>query len=612
MKTVDALRNEMQKAHMDAYLIVSDDFHGSEYVGDYFKCREYVSGFDGSAGTLVITREEAGLWTDGRYFIQAQEQLEGTGIKLFKMGEPDVPTVFEYLEQTLEEGSCLGYDGRTVCVSYGKQIKEKLAKKNISFSEGTDLVDRIWKDRPALSHEPVWILEDTFAGVGREKKLADLREKMKLAEADYHLIASLDDIAWLYNMRGNDIAYNPVALSYTLMDNRNQKAILYLQEDALGGRERRELEKDGITIRPYFAVYEDIRKLGMDENCPESKNVSLMIDEAALNIALYSAIPEHIQVINRKNPTTLAKAVKNPVEMKNERKAHIKDGVAVTKLLYWLKKIQHTDTFRDGQITELMVGERLLDLRKEQEGFIEQSFAPIIATGAHGAIVHYEPTPESDRPIENHTFLLMDTGGQYYEGTTDITRTIIMGNATPLQKHHYTAVLRGNLNLAAACFKEGVTGVNLDYLARSPLWKMGLDYNHGTGHGVGYLLNVHEGPNGIRLKEAEQKVGVPLEEGMITSDEPGLYLEGQYGIRLENLILCVKDKKTEMGQFLKFDTLTMVPFDKDAIMIDDMTRGELRHLNEYHQMVYEVISPYLTKEERDWLYEVTRPLVKEN
>lgn len=609
MKPIEKLRQEMDKQNIDAYMVVSEDFHGSEYVGEFFKCREYLSGFDGSAGTLVIAKKEAGLWTDGRYFIQAEHQLAGTGITLFKMGEKNVPTVLEYLEEVLENGSRLGYDGRTLSVSYAKKMKAALANKDVTYVEELDLAGIIWENRPKMSSEPLWLLEDCYAGKSREDKLSILRKEMDKTGADYHLISSLDDIAWLYNIRGNDIAYNPVVLAYTLIQGTGKQTILYVQEQAVGTKERITLEKSGITLRPYNSIFDDIANLGKGEFCPGlNSSVSLMVDENSINSALYSRIPKEINIIHQTNPTHHLKAVKNPIEIQNEKQAHVKDGVALTKLIYWLKSIQYSEEFKEGRLTELGVGEKLLQLRKQQEGFIEQSFAPIIATGAHGAIVHYEPTKDTDIPIENNNFLLMDTGGQYYEGTTDVTRTVVMGKVTKEQKQHYTAVLRGNLNLANACFKEGVDGANLDYLARGPLWELGLDYNHGTGHGVGYLLNVHEGPNAIRLKDANRQVGVPFEEGMITSDEPGLYLEGKYGIRLENLILCVNDKKTDMGQFLKFETLTMVPFDKEAILLDDMTNEEINRLNNYHQLVYETISPYLTKEEADWLYQETRPL----
>lgn len=609
MKPIEKLRREMTKQNIDVYMIVSDDFHASEYVGDYFKCREYISGFDGSAGTLVITGEEAGLWTDGRYFIQAGQQLAGTGITLYKMGEENVPGILEYLGDVLKTGSRFGYDGRTISVSYANKIKKHLADKEITYVEDVDLVGEIWENRPELSHEALWILDESLAGMSRNEKLSAVRRQMTDAGADYHLLSSLDDIAWLYNIRGNDIAYNPVVLAYTLIDRIGNQTFLYVQAQALGEKEREELESSGITIRSYFDIYEDIGKLGKGEFCPKSNSgVSLMIDEEALNVALYAGIPKDIKIINRTNPTHPAKAVKNPTEIKNERLAHIKDGVAVTKLIYWLKHMQKSDTFKNGEITELTVSGKLLQLRREQDGFIEQSFAPIIATGSHGAIVHYEPTEDTDVPIENNNFLLLDTGGQYYQGTTDITRTVVIGTVSKEQKRHYTAVLRGNLNLANARFKEGTAGANLDYLARSPLWELGLDYNHGTGHGVGYLLNVHEGPNAIRLKDADRRIGVSFAEGMITSDEPGLYLQGRYGIRLENLILCINDKTTKMGQFLRFETLTMVPFDREAVLLEDMSDEEISRLNDYHRLVYERISPYLAQEEKQWLYQETRPL----
>ncbi len=599
VQRLNALRREMKKQNIDAYLIVSEDFHGSEYVGDYFKCREYISGFDGSAGSLLIMEEEAGLWTDGRYFIQAAEQLEGTGIRLQKMGEDGVPTIVEFLVNNMKDGQCLGYDGRTISYHYAEKIKKALQDKKISFVEDIDLVGDIWEERPAMSCEPVWVLEDSLVGMTRREKLNKLREKMREEGAQYHLLTSLDDIAWLYNIRGNDIAYNPVVLSHSLIDEKGENTFLYVNPDAVDKDVEAILLQDGIKLKPYLQIYEDLKTSEMH---------SLMVDESCTNVAFMSAISPSVRVIGKENPTRLWKAVKTHEEIENERMAHRKDGVAVTKLIYWLKSLEKTDAFSKQEITEQSVGEHLLSLRQEQEGFLEQSFAPIIATGAHGAIVHYESTDETNIPIENNTFLLMDTGGQYYQGTTDITRTVGIGQLTKQQKEHYTAVLRGNLNLAAARFKYGCAGGNLDYLARSPLWESGLDYNHGTGHGVGYLLNVHEGPNAIRLKNGDGSVGAVLEEGMITSDEPGLYLEHQYGIRLENLILCKKAEKTSMGQFMEFETLTMVPFDRDAILPDCMSEKEKEWLDAYHARVYENISPYLDEDEKQWLYEVTRPI----
>ena len=596
---LSALRRLMADKGIDAYLIVSDDDHASEYVGDYFKCREFLSGFDGSAGSLVITQTEAGLWTDGRYFLQAREQLGGTGITLQKMGEPDVPAIPAYLASVLQDGQCLGYDGRTIRAGYAAEIEAALAGKQIRYVQTEDLVGQIWKDRPPFPEHPVWILPDSYVGRSRAEKLAMVRKQMAQAGAERYLLASLDDIAWLYNIRGNDIAYNPVVLSYTIIE--QEQAILYGTLSAFSDEVRKQLEADSILLRPYLQVYEDLKILPAES--------SVMLDPSTSNVALLSCIPEGVKVIRQTNPTTLFKVVKTPEEMENERKAHVQDGVAVTKLIYWLKQMQDSQELKGGKITEQVVRKKLEALRKEREGYLDQSFAPIIAAGAHGAIVHYEPTEATDIPLVEHSFVLMDTGGQYWQGTTDITRTVSIGTLTDTQKAHYTAVLRGNLNLGAARFKHGCTGMNLDVLARTPLWELGLDYNHGTGHGVGYLLNVHEGPNAIRFKEAGGKAGAVLEEGMITSNEPGLYLEGQYGIRVENLVLCKKAEQTEYGQFMEFETLTVVPHDRAAILPEQMSKRELALLNAYHKTVYETISPYLTEEERKWLKEETREIV---
>lgn len=598
---VAALREQMKKHGVDAYLIVTDDFHASEYVGDYFKCRSFISGFDGSAGSLVITMDEAGLWTDGRYFLQARDQLEGTGIRLYRMGDEGVPDIPDYLKKTLQKGQCLGYDGRTIQAAYAKKIKELLQEKEIRYLETEDLVDALWSDRPDFPAEPIWLLSEEYTGKSRSQKLHDLREKMKEAGADVHLLASLDDIAYLYNLRGNDIPCNPVALSYTLV--RQQDAALYIAPQAVSGEIAEELKKDGVILKPYLQVYEDVKEL--------SGGMGLLLDEASVNVALLSAVPDGVKRIDQTNPTQLAKAVKTTVEMENMRKAHIQDGAAVTKMICWLKRHQKDEDFLNGRVTELSVAELLEGFRREREGYLQPSFEPIIASGPHGAIVHYEPTKETDVPIGNNTFLLMDTGGQYMQGTTDITRTVSIGILSREQKEHYTAVLRGNLALGAAVFKHGCTGVNLDILARGPLWEQGLDFNHGTGHGVGYLLNVHEGPNAFRLREQSGKSGAVFEEGMITSNEPGLYLEGRYGIRLENLTLCRKAQKTEFAQFMCFETLTMVPFDREAILPELMTDRELRIINDYHKTVYEKISPYLTEDECAWLREVTVPIERE-
>ena len=586
---IAALRSLMKVRGIDAYIVLTDDYHASEYVGDYFKCRAYLSGFTGSAGTLVVTASEAGLWTDGRYFLQAAEQLQHSGITLHKMGiDAPIPT---YLKATLKYGQCVGYDGRTVGIAYGKQLKNTLRDLNIRFDETADLVSPLWQDRPPFPAAPIWELPAMYTGKSRRDKLDDLRRAMAEAGADCHLLASLDDIAWLYNLRGGDVLYNPVFMEHSLLT--PTKTVLYVSPAAVSADLAATLQGDNITLRPYGQIYEDLATL------PASSRI--LMDEDAVNVSLRHALPQVVKVIARTNPTTLMKAQKTPIEQKNMRLAHVYDGVALTKLLYWLRS-------QPLSVTELDIAAKLESLRAACPDYLGQSFAPIIAAGAHGAVIHYEPTEESNISLVNNSFLLMDTGAQYWQGTTDVTRTVAIGTLTAEQKTHYTAVLRGNLALSAARFKYGCTGVNLDYLARSPLWKLGLDYNHGTGHGVGYLLNVHEGPQGIRLRD--KNGGAVLSDGMILSDEPGVYPENRYGIRLENLLLCRKAEKTDCGQFMSFDTLTMVPFDRNAIAPTQMTAEELQLLNKYHAKVYDTIAPYLNDEERVWLREATAPLTK--
>lgn len=590
---LEALRNIMKEKKIDAYLVPTDDFHGSEYVGDYFKCRKYITGFTGSAGTAVIMQDMAGLWTDGRYFIQAVDQLRGSTIDLFKSGEPEVPTVHQFLKEKLEKGMCLGFDGRTVSAKEAEQLGELLKEKDITFSVNNDLVGEIWEGRPALSCEPVMELDVRWTGKSRADKIAEIREQMKEKEADIFILTSLDDIAWLLNIRGNDIHCCPVVLSYLVMTDAEIR--LYANKAAFSEEIRSNLEADGIKIYPYDEVYSYVQTISSDKK--------VLLSKANVNSCLVSNIPAEVTILDEKNLTLLPKAIKNKTEMDNERIAHIKDGVAVTKFIYWLKK-----NVPEGTVTELSAAEKLYQFRSEQEHFIGDSFDPIIAYGTHAAIVHYSATEETDIPLEARGMVLADTGGHYLEGTTDITRTIVLGPITEKEKKYFTAVLRGNLNLAAAKFKYGCTGLNLDYLARGPLWELGEDYNHGTGHGVGYLLNVHEGPNSFRWKNLPGNPAPVLEEGMITSDEPGYYLENEFGIRHENLVLCRKAEETSFGQFMCFEPLTMVAFDLEGINPQEMTERERKLLNEYHQKVYKTISPYLVEDEKEWLKQATREI----
>ena len=590
---LNALRILMKEKKIDAYLVATDDFHGSEYVGDYFKCRKYITGFTGSAGTAIITQDMAGLWTDGRYFIQAADQLRDTTIELFKSGEPGVPTVHQFLNDKLEEGMCLGFDGRTVSAREAEELQELLQEKHITFSVNDDLIGEIWEDRPVLSCEPVMELDVRWTGKSRADKIAEIREQMKAKEADTFILTSLDDIAWLLNIRGNDIHCCPVVLSYLVMMENELR--LYANAAAFSEEIRSNLEADGVKIYPYDDVYSYVQSISSDKK--------VLLSRANVNSRLVSNIPSEVTILDEPNLTLLPKAVKNETEMENERIAHIKDGVAVTKFIHWLKKNVTRTT-----ITELSTAEKLYQFRSEQEHFLGESFDPIIAYGTHAAIVHYSATEATDIPLEARGMVLADTGGHYLEGTTDITRTIVLGPVTAKEKKFFTAVLRGNLNLAAAKFKYGCTGLNLDYLARGPLWELGEDYNHGTGHGVGYLLNVHEGPNSFRWKNLPGNPAPVLEEGMITSDEPGYYLENEFGIRHENLVLCKKAEKTSFGQFMCFEPLTMVPFDLEGINPEEMTERERKLLNDYHQKVYTTISPYLDEEEKEWLKQATREI----
>ncbi len=586
-----AMREVMAAHSADWYLVLTDDFHSSEYVGDYFKSRAYLSGFTGSAGTLLIGKDWAGLWTDGRYFLQASQQLEGSGIDLMKMGEPGVPDLLTYLEQALQPGQTLAFDGRTVNTRLYKRLQGAAKKEGASLCGENDLVGLIWKDRPALSAKPVFELSAELVGKSREEKLHNVREELAKAGADCLVLSSLMDICWLTNLRGGDVACTPVVLSYMMIT--ADKAVLFVNPAVLSDEIRSGLVKDGITVAPYENILNEVKQLA--PSCKVQMNL------AVVNSAIYAAVPAGVEVIDKPDPTTLPKAIKNPVEVANMREAHIKDGVAVTRLMYWLKK-----NIGKVPMDELSVAEVLEGFRREQPNYLEPSFDPIIGWGPHGAIIHYKATEESNCRVEPRSFLLADTGGHYLEGTTDITRTFAMGPLTAEEKRFYTLVLKGHLNLGAAKFRYGSTGQTLDYVAHAPLWAIGMDYNHGTGHGVGYMLAVHEGPQNFRWKALPGQEQTVLEPGMITSDEPGFYAEGKFGVRLENLTVVCETETTSYGRFLHLEYLTMVPFDLDAIDLDLLQPYEKDLLNEYHQQVLEKIGPRLNPEEAAWLREATR------
>ncbi len=591
---IQALRAEMQKRNIDMYIVPTSDFHESEYVGDYFKARKYITGFTGSAGTAVITKDAAGLWADGRYFIQAEQQLAGSPITLYRMGEEGVPTVKEYVEQNLKEGGCLGFDGRVINAKDGEDYEKTAAGRQGTVYADEDLVGVIWEGRPELPKNPVFVLEGKYAGESTESKLKRLREKMAEKKAGIHILTSLYDIAWLFNIRGGDISHVPVVLSFAAIT--DQDCIWFIHEEVLDQNLQQYCREQHITILPYGDIYR------YAEEIPE--NASVLLDKNIVNYRIFHNLAPKVNVVHGENPTELMKAVKNETELSNIRNAHVKDGVAFTKFMYWLKT-----NIGKIEITEISASDYLEGLRKEQELFVDLSFDTISAYGANAAMMHYTATPESNAVLKPQGFLLVDSGGHYLDGSTDITRTMALGSLTEEEKFHFTTVCRSNLNLAAAKFLHGCRGLNLDILSRGPLWNLGLDYKCGTGHGIGYLLNVHEGPNGFRWKIVpERGDSCVLEEGMVTTDEPGVYLEGKYGIRTENELICKKAEKNEYGQFMEFETITYAPIDLDAILSEEMTATERNLLNQYHKMVYEKISPFLEKEEQEWLKTYTREI----
>lgn len=588
---IEKLRVEMRREGIDCYVVPSADFHQSEYVGDYFHAREYLTGFTGSAGTAVITAEEAVLFTDGRYFIQAEKELKGTSIQLMKMGEPGVPTLKEYVRKMLPDQGVLGFDGRVISMEDGCEYEKMVTAKGGAIRYESDLIDRIWTNRPSLSKEPAFELDVCYAGESVEEKLARVRKEMEKVGADWHVLTTLDDIGWLLNLRGNDIAFFPMVLAYALISMREVR--LYIDSDKLGEDLKARLARAGVRFFAYEEIYREIGQL---------TDATLLLDRARMNYALYREIPDSVAVVEAANPEVMFKCRKNSVEVANIRKAQMKDSVCHIRFMKWLK--EHVGTER---ITEISASEKLDEFRREQEHFIRPSFDPIAAAGEHGAIVHYSATEETNKELKPGMLFLTDTGAGFYEGSTDITRTYALGEIPQEMKEDFTLVAISNLSLANAKFLEGCTGVNLDILARKPFWDRGRDFKHGTGHGVGYLLNIHEGPIAFRWR------GVPgempaFEEGMVITDEPGIYIEGSHGIRLENELLVRKGEQNEYGQFLYFEPLTLVPMDLDAIVPEMMSEDEKRMLNAYHKKVYEEISPYLSEEERVWLREYTREI----
>lgn len=596
---IGQLRDRMKELGIDAYLVPTADFHESEYVGEFFKCRHFLTGFNGTAGTAVITMDKAGLWTDGRYFVQAEEQLSGSEIKLYRMGEPEFPTLDEFLEEELPVDGCLGFDGRVVNSELGYGLQNLLQEKNVTINCSKDLVGEIWTSRPAMSCEPIWSLDIKYAGKSTVEKLSDLRDAMKKNKAQIHLMTALDEIAWLFNLRGNDIVNNPVFLSYALIT--QDEAYLYVQKEAIkedtkmGKEVCAALAEAKVQVKEYAEFLQDVAAL---------KNEKILLERKKASFAVCESIDASCRIIDEMNPCATMKAVKNATEIENMRKAHLKDGIAVTKFMYWLKH-----TIGTCDMTEMTAAHKIEELRAEQGNYIEPSFVTIAAYKENAAMCHYHPSDEVCKKLKPEGLLLVDSGGQYLEGTTDITRTYALGPLTEKEKEYYTIVAAAMLKVSTMKFLHGCRGINLDYTIREAFWKRGLDFAHGTGHGVGYLSNVHERPNGLRWKVVpERQDSAVIEPGMICSDEPGLYFAGDFGTRTENLILCVEDEKNEYGQFLKFEFLTKAPIDLEALDTRFMDDADIERLNTYHKDVYETISPYMNDEEKEWLKHVTREI----
>ena len=561
-KKLDALRQEMKKENIQAY----------------------ISGFTGSAGTLVVGLDQAALWTDGRYFIQAKDQLAGSGIDLMKMGVEGTPSISAYIVDHLSSGSVVGFDGRLFSEAMVEIYEEAFDKKDLILKTDLDLVDRIWKDRPVLPHTSTFHFEKQYAGKTMGEKIAAVRD---ILSADHLMITKVDQVAWLFNLRAHDIPSFPVAMAYAIVS--QDKASIYIDDSRLDATSRELFAKNHVTIRPYDAIYTDVQTL----------TGTVSVDPYTINSTLYRFIEADIE--EEENPIELMKACKNEVEIEQTKHAHLKDAIAMTQFMYWLKT-------NVGKIpmSEMSAAQKLHDLRASQADFIEDSFATIAAYKEHGAIVHYQSSPETDVPLQPEGLFMVDSGGHYYQGTTDITRTFVLGEITEYERKCFTWALQCHIRLEQATWLYGCTGEQLDMIARQPLWKHSLDFKHGTGHGVGHVLSVHEGPNVIRWQQAY----TPFEAGMITSDEPGIYIEGQFGIRHENEVLAVNLDKNAYGQFMGFEPLTWVPFDVDGLDVDEMQPAEVAWLNAYHAKVYEKVSPYLNEQQRQWLAHACRSLIR--
>ena len=580
------VRSQMAVMGLDAVVVLSADQHLSEYIADHWKFRQHLSGFSGSAGTLVVTAEEAGLWTDSRYFLQASMELKDSGIELYRMGDPGVADYKDYLATTLPRGSVVGFDGRTMSMADFKDFSTTLRKQDIRIDSRINLMDEIWFDREPLPEDDVYELEESYSGMGRREKASAIREMMREKDATHYIVCALDEIAWMLNLRGSDVSFNPVFHAFMIVTQNHTN--LFLDPHKLTANIGKKLDEDQVRVFHYSDFYKYVKEL--------PAHSTIYFDPQRTNVLAVGSAPSQSVKVEGQGFITKLKGVKNKVEIQGSRQAHLYDGVAMVKFLSWL----HHNIGRTS-LTELSCAAKLRGFRQQQPDFVGESFGCISSYGSNGAIVHYTPTEASNRTLEPKGFYLLDSGGQYKCGTTDITRTIALGEPTEREKRDFTLVLKGHIALAMAVFPEGTRGVHLDILARQPLWQHGLNYGHGTGHGVGAFLNVHEGPQSIR----PQDNGVAIQAGMITSNEPALYREGEYGIRIENLIVCLEKEQTPYGRFLQFETLTLCPIDQRPIEKSLLTATELAWLNDYHQQVYQLLSPLLESDEREWLKQAT-------
>ena len=585
---IAALREAMKQHKIDAYIIPTSDPHMSEYPADCWKYREWISGFTGSAGTVIITADKAGLWTDSRYFLQASTQLEGTGIELFKMMLPETPTIPEFLTHELKEGQTVGLNGETYSRADARSLEKALAEKEIKLNTNASLIDPIWKERPAIPEAPMFEMPIELSGKSTEDKLIDINKMLHKAGADCTILSALDEVAWTFNIRGTDVAYNPVVISYAFVSEK--ESVLFVNPKKIPAEIAEHLKKEGVTLADYGMLATFLSRL------PEQTRV--FIDSKRTNVAIYNALPKSSILIEGTSPANHLKSIKNETEIKGFRNAVLKDGIAMTKFYFWLEKM-----LKAGEkVTELSAAAKLTALRSEQPQYVMDSFASISSYGPHGAVVHYSPTPETDTELKTDSLYLLDSGAQYLDGTTDITRTIALCDEPSEQmKKDFTRALKGTIGIAKCKFPAGIRGCLIDAFARKALWDAGINYLHGTCHGIGHCLNVHEGPQSIRMEENP----VILEPGMVMSDEPAMYRPGEYGIRTENMILIREDSETEFGKFLGFETLTLCYIDTKLVIPSMLSVREHAWLNKYHQMVYDLVSPHLTEEEKAWLKEKT-------